>query len=161
MNQRTVRELARATIVAGLAGGVAMVPIGLLVRASGKDVNVYGELTAQLFFASTSPLALLAVHVVVSLSLAAPLAFLATRVHVASWALGLAWAIAAWLLLNLWLLPLFFSRPSAWAEGWLALWPGFVVHAVYGLAAGGALRWVASPRLADGSPLSAVHPTKK
>lgn len=141
-------ETARATLLSGLAGGVAMIPVGLLLRALGEEVNVYGELTARLLFDSTSPLALLVVHVGVSVGLAAPLALLAVRARVASPALGLAWALAAWVLLNLWALPAAFGRPSAWTGGVEALWPGFVVHAVYGLAAGGALRRFASPRVA-------------
>lgn len=113
-----------------------MVPVGLLLRALGKDVNVYGELTARLLFGSASPLALLAVHAAVSVGLAAPAAYLAARKPAASWTIGFVWAVGAWLVLNVLLLPSIFDRPSAWTGGWPALWPGFVVHAAYGLALG-------------------------
>lgn len=145
MSRPTLGDLARATIVAGLAGGAAMIPFGLLLRALGKDVNVYGALAAQLLLGSTSPIALIAVHVAVSVGLAAPAAFLAARRPGASWTIAFAWAFVAWLTLNVWLLPILFGRSSAWTGGWAALWPGFVIHAVYGLALGGALRWIAFP----------------
>lgn len=141
-------ETARATLLSGLAGGVAMIPVGLLLRARGEEVNVYGELTARMLFGSASPLALLVVHVGVSLGLALPLALLAVRKRVASWAIGLAWAVAAWVLLNLWALPAAFDRPSAWTGGMAAVWPGFVVHAVYGLVVGAVLRRVTPARVA-------------
>lgn len=158
MSRRPFLEIARATLAAGLAGGAAMVPAGLLVRASGGDVNVYGELTARLLFGSASPLALLVVHVAVSVTLAAPLAALAVHARVASWTLGFAWAVAAWILLNLWILPAAFDRSPAWTGGVLAIWPGFAVHAVYGLVVGGTLRRVASrPRGLSATPPARLH----
>lgn len=143
----------------GLAGGALMVPVGLILRAQGKDVNVYGELTARVLLGSTSPPALLAVHVAVSLALAAPAALLAARKPAASWAIGFSWPVAAWLLLNVWLLPLLFDRPSAWSLGWPALWPGLLVHVAYGAGLACVLGWLADARVGDVPPRgSQGHP---
>lgn len=114
-----------------------MVPIGLVIRQGlGLDVNVYGELAAQMLLGSTAPPALLAVHAAVSIALALPIAWCATRSRIAGWKWGVAWGIGGWLVLNTWLLPLAFGRPSPWASGANALWPSFVVHVVYGVVAG-------------------------
>lgn len=140
----------QASVLVGLLGGGAMVPVGLVLRHGfGQPVNVYGELTAGLLFGSTGPAALLATHVLVSVALAVPLVAVCGQRACRGWLVGTAWGIATWLVLNTWLLPAYFGRPSPWIA-WTGLWAGLLIHVVYGSVAGwGAGRF--GPRGAKGS----------
>lgn len=116
-----------------------MVPVGLVLRHGfGQPVNVYGELSAALLFGSTGPGALLATHLLVSVALAVPLVIVSGFLARGQRLVGVAWGVATWLLLNTWLLPAFFGRPSPWRSG-TGLWAGLVIHIVYGWVAGWAL----------------------
>lgn len=133
------RVVVHRSLIAGLVAGAAMVPIGVALRAAGRPVNVYGELLVRAVLGSAPPVALAALHIAVSVSLAAPFVLVThrRRLHPA-W--GLAYGVASWALVNATVLPLWFSRPTAWSLGLGAAWPSLLVHAVYGAVLG---FWVA------------------
>jgi len=127
-------------LLAGTVGGVAMIPVGMLIRhAAGGTVNVYGELVVERLLGHVARWALFVEHMLVSWVLAIPLVLLAARLDRGIVAAGLAYGVAIWLVVNALALPWLFGRPTPWALGWPAIWPSLVVHAVYGLAAATAL----------------------
>jgi len=135
-------RVARRVALAGLAGGLAMIPVGLVIRhLAGGSVNVYGELVVERLLGVASRPALVAEHVLVSLVLALPLVLAAGRVAGRFLVgLGVAYGAAIWLVLNSLALPWAFGRATPWTLGWAAIWPSLTVHVVYGLAAASSLR---------------------
>ena len=130
------RLMARAGI-AGVAGGVAMIPVGILLRrVLGYSLNVYGELLLQTLLGRTPAWALAVEHFLISWGMALPLvAVLGHLRRARPFAVGAAYGAVIWLVVNSLALPLAFGRPTPWQLGWPAIWPSLAVHLVYGLAA--------------------------
>lgn len=130
---------------------MAMVPLGLGLRASGRPVNVYGELLVRSILGTASPVALAALHALVSVALAAPFVL-------ASWhrrfgpLWGAGYGALSWAVLNATVLPVWFSRPTAWELGLGAAWPSLAVHVVYGLVLGVAVDRTAKSRRTGNRP---------
>lgn len=124
----------RDVLVAGISGGAAMVPLGAgLELGGGHDVNVYGELAVEAVIGSAPGWALLLEHILISLTLALPLALvLGRRGRMPAVAIGILYGAGAWLALNSLLLPAVFARPTPWALGWEAIWPSLTLHLAYG-----------------------------
>lgn len=127
----------RAIAVAGLAGGLAMVPIGLVLRTAFElPVNVYGELVILRLVGRLDPLLLALEHVAVSVAMAGPLVVLLHRTgHRAAVPIGLLYGGSAWLIVNSLALPAVFSQPTPWQIGPSAIWGSLIVHLVFGLVA--------------------------
>ncbi len=125
----------RSLAIAGLAGGLAMVPTGLVLRfAFGLSVNVYGELVVLRIAGLLDPLLLAVEHLIVSLAMAAPLVGILHRVgHRAAIAIGLLYGGSAWLVVNSLALPVIFGQPTPWQIGPSAIWGSLLVHLVFGL----------------------------
>lgn len=126
----------RASLVAGLVAGAAMMPVGAVLRATGHAVNVYGELLTRSLLGSTPFIALFALHAVVSVTLAVPFVAVTRCRGGAGPALGAAYGVASWALLNATLLPLWYGRPTGWELGLVAVWPSLLVHLIYGVTLG-------------------------
>lgn len=123
----------RSAVVAGAAGGAAMIPVGVGLELGGHGVNVYGELVVKTVLGGAPGWALLLEHVLVSLTLAVPLVLaLDRRGRVPAPAVGILYGAGAWLVINSLLLPALFSRSIPWTVGWEAVWPSLTVHLVYG-----------------------------
>ena len=143
------RLMARAGI-AGLAGGVAMIPVGVLLRrVLGYSLNVYGELLLRTLLGRTPVWALAVEHFLISWGMALPLvAFLGPLRRASPFAVGAAYGAVIWLVVNSLALPLAFGRPTPWQLGWPAIWPSLAVHLAYGVAASAAAvqvdRWRAA-----------------
>ena len=125
----------RSLVIAGLAGGLAMVPIGLVLRfAFGLPVNVYGELVVLRIAGRLDPFLLALEHVAVSLAMAAPLVAILHRVgHRTAIVIGLLYGGLAWLIVNSLALPAIFGQPTPWQIGPSAIWGSLTVHLVFGL----------------------------
>ncbi len=121
-------------LIAGMVGSLAMVPFGILLRATGHRVNVYGELLIQTLLGHPSPVAMFVQHLAIGGASAVPLAFLLRRTRAAPLPLGLAYGAAMWVAVNSFALPLAFGRATPWQLGWEAIWPSLLVHLVYGIA---------------------------
>ena len=140
-------------MLAGLAGGLAMIPVGLALRAAGLPVNRYGELLAVQLTGSGQLAVVAAIHLAVSLLSAVPLA-LARHIHpferIPAPLFGAGFGAGYWLAINAVALPWWFSRASPFAEGADAVWPSLLVHVLYGVVAatvlGRAERRRTSPR---------------
>jgi uncharacterized membrane protein YagU involved in acid resistance len=127
-------RLASVGVIAGVAGGAAMVPLGLLVRALGAPVNVYGELLLARLTGQVQPLGLFVEHALVSIALAGPLVLVIWRLRMRSaYLVGLAYGAMAWALVNATILPVVFGRPTAWQLDISESWGSLAVHLVYGL----------------------------
>lgn len=127
--------------VAGLSGGVAMMPVGALLRALDHDVNEYGEAVLATLTGTTSapaePLLAIALHLVVSCLAAIPLAVaLPARATTAQAStIGLAYGGGWWATINALALPWLYRRPTPYELGWADIWPSLLVHAIFGVVA--------------------------
>ncbi len=137
---RAAEGLLLRAAVAGIAGGLAMIPVGLLLRrVLGYSLNVYGELLVHKVLGHVSPWALALEHFLVSWGMALPLVALASR-RGASLGMGALYGAAIWLVVNSLLLPVAFGRTTPWGLGWSAIWPSLAVHVLYGTVAAAAAR---------------------
>lgn len=142
-----LRSVARTASRAGVLAGVAMIPPGLVLRATGQSVNVYGEFAVRAAFGRSPPGAMLLFHLVVSVALATPFVAL-VRSGSRGLVAGTLYGALAWALLNGTLLPILFARPTAWQGGFAPVWGSIAVHLIYGAVLG-----VAAQRLrASGTP---------
>lgn len=123
--------------IAGIVGGVAMIPFGLVLRwVLGYSLNVYGELLVRAILGRVSPWALAIEHFLIAWGMALPLvALLAWRRRAGPLLLGALYGAGIWLVVNSLLLPVIFGRPTPWRLGWPAIWPSLLVHVVYGAVA--------------------------
>lgn len=123
----------REVFLAGLAGGLAMVPFGMAARLLGASVNVYGELMLLRLVGHVSSILLLIEHLLLSWVMAIPLVI---GLHLASHRLaviiGLGYGAATWLVVNSLALPMLFGQPTPWQIGWSAIWGSLLVHLVFG-----------------------------
>jgi uncharacterized membrane protein YagU involved in acid resistance len=132
-----MRRLVVNAGLSGLAGGVAMIPFGLLLRrVLGYSLNVYGELLVKTLLGSVPPWAMAVEHLLISVAMALPLVVLVGRTARRSpLLLGALYGAAVWLVVNSLLLPAAFGRPTPWRLGWSAIWPSLMVHVIYGTVA--------------------------
>lgn len=131
---------------AGSLGGLAMVPVGVLLRLGGYPVNVYGQLLLQVLVGRAPVWALLVEHFLVSWALALPLLLVTVgrpRRALAPWLVaGVVYGTLIWTVLNSLALPFLFGQPTPWRIGWSAIWPSLLVHLVYGVVTAAAVRWL-------------------
>ncbi len=126
-------SLARRSVAAGTAGGLAMMPIAaVLKRGLGREINVYGELVAQAVVGRADVWVLALQHFAISWALAVPLAALSVRQRSTALVVGLAYGGLIWFSINSLALPWIFGRPTPWWIGWSAIWPSLILHLVYG-----------------------------
>ncbi len=155
-------------VVAGVVGALAMVPVGLALSVAGFEVNRYGELLAEQLTGTRRPVVLLALHLVIGVVSAVPLAVAAAALRPRpgiAVAGGVVYGATYWLVVNALALPLLYRRPAPWTEGAAAVWPSLLVHVVFGLAAAiviaraQARAGFARPR--PGQPPGGRHDTRK
>lgn len=132
---RAVIRCPRRITIAGLAGGLAMIPVGLVLRFMfGQSLNVYGELVVTRIAGRLDPFILAAEHAAVSVALAAPLVVTLDRLgHRAAPVVGLIYGGSAWLAVNSLVLPWIFDQPTPWQIGSRVIWGSLIVHLVFGL----------------------------
>lgn len=137
MTPRAIAEAGRPwlrhTLLVGVAGSLAMVPVGLAAGALGASVNVYGELVLRALTGSAHPLLLAVEHLLIGWATAVPLVVvLQLARHRHAVALGIAYGAGAWLLVNSLALPFAFGQPTPWQVGISAVWGSLLVHLVFG-----------------------------
>lgn len=117
-----------------------MIPPGMLLTATGYEVNHYGRLLVEWLLGTDHRAALLAVHLLIGLISALPLALAWSRAGRGlgvqnALLLGAAYGTGYWLIVNTLALPILFGRAIPWSEGTGALWPSFALHLVFGTVA--------------------------
>ncbi len=147
-------KLLTKAALAGIAGGAAMVPLGLALRRGlGIPLNVYGELLVRAILGRPSAWAMAIEHVLVSWTLALPLVALPSLVRRGhALAVGALYGAALWLCVNSLILPAAFARPTPWQLGWPSIWPSLAVHVLYGAVAVPVARRLARPVAVSPAP---------
>ena len=155
---RAVIRCLRRIAIAGLAGGLAMIPVGLVLRFEfGQSVNFYGELIVIRITGRLDPLLLAIEHGAVSLAMAALLVVTLDRLgHRAAPAVGLVYGGTAWFVVNSLVLPWIFDQPTPWQIGSQAIWGSLIVHLVFGLVVALVSRHLARARSTPVRALSGV-----
>lgn len=129
--------VAGRSIAAGTLGGMAMVPVGMVLLSAGYEVNKYGELVIRQLLGQFLYSAMAIEHFAISVGMAVPfVAVLARRPMRHPVLLGAGYGAFAWLAVNSLALPLAFGQPTPWQLGIDAIWPSLLVHVVYGLVLG-------------------------
>ena len=133
--------LLRTAAVSGIAGSIAMVPFGLVIRrVLGLPLNRYGESVLRLLAGRVTPLGLALEHLLIGWAMALPLVGLSKGRWVTHpEAVGAAYGATIWLVVNSLALPYAFAQPTPWSLGVNAIWPSLLVHVVYGVVAAGVL----------------------
>jgi uncharacterized membrane protein YagU involved in acid resistance len=128
------RRLLIETLKSGTIASLAMLPFGLAFKAAGLRVGHYGPKFASLFVDDPTPMFLFAQHIVLGWASALPLLLLLTRVAVRASpiAIGAAYGVAYYVVVNSLALPLYFSDPTPWQLGLAYVLPSLVVHVVFG-----------------------------
>lgn len=124
----------RRIATSGLAGGLAMIPVGLVLRFMfGQTVNVC-ELIVIRVAGHLDPVLLAIEHFAVSLAMAAPLVVILDRLgDRAAPAAGLVYGGTSWFVVNTLILPWIFDQPTPWQVGSQAIWGSLIVHLTFGL----------------------------
>lgn len=133
----------------GTIASLVMVPAGLLFKALGMRVGHYGPKFAQLWVADPGPALLFAQHLLIGWVSALPLLWclLRWRGNASPLAMGLAYGVGYYVLVNSLALPWWFGDALPWQLGWATVCPSLIVHMVYGASIGWtARRFVATQR---------------
>ena len=123
-------------IAAGTFGALVMMPPGLVFRALEMRVGHYGPKFASLYLDNPGQPELFLQHLVLGWISALPLCALALRDAPVSGvlAIGAAYGVAYYILLNSLALPLYFGDPLPWQLGIAVIIPSLVTHIVFGAA---------------------------
>ncbi len=133
-------------IRAGTMAGVAMIPFAAVFRARGLRINEYGRKTLELVVGAVpSPLhevLTFVEHLLVSWILALPAVPVLRRLPGRGTRLlgGALYGGGLYVGLNSLALPFAFGDPTPWTLGWPTVAPSLVVHLVYGVVLGLAVR---------------------
>lgn len=161
-SRSTAVIIAGRSVAAGALGGISMVPVGLVLNATGFQVNKYGELLLEKVLGQFLYSAMAIEHFAISIAMAVPLvALLTLRRQRHPILLGLGYGAAIWFVVNSLALPIAFGQSTPWQLGVNALWPSLLVHVVYGLVVAAVatrdIRRYAQPEPAFPAP-AAAHP---
>lgn len=133
-------------IRAGTLAGLAMIPFAAVFRARGLRINEYGRKTLELVVGAVpSPrheVLTFVEHLLVSWVLALPAVPVLRRLpgRGARAAVGAVYGGGLYVGLNSFALPFAFGDPTPWTLGWRTILPSLVVHLVYGVVLGLAVR---------------------
>lgn len=133
-----ITSLLKESVRSGTIASLAMMPFGFLFQFSGLRVGHYGPKFAELLFGNTTPPMLFVQHLVIGWLSALPLLvlLLASRAIAAPVAIGAAYGLLYYLLVNSLALPLYFEDPLPWQLGLDVIFPSLVVHLVFGASIG-------------------------
>ncbi len=134
-----LRELAGASLRAGIAAGLAMIPFAAVFRARGLRINEYGRKTMELLVGPTEPpleqILSFVQHMAISIGAAWPLLLFLRRIdgRATRVAIGAAYGTGFYVAVNSLALPALFGDPTPWQLGFATVYPSLVVHLVYGV----------------------------
>jgi len=125
----------KESIRSGTIASLVMMPIGFLFRLLDLRIGYYGPKFAALLFDEPSRIVLIAQHLVIGWISTLPLLVILVRYQgfVAPSAIGAAYGLAYYVVVNSLALPLFFGDPTPWQSGFNVIYPSLLVHVVFGV----------------------------
>lgn len=119
-----------------------MMPFGMAFRLAGMRVGHYGPKFAELYSSNPGPALLFAQHMVLGWVSAVPLVMALARVRSFPivMAIGAAYGVGYYIVINALALPIYFGDALPWHLGLPTVLPSLVVHTVFGLAVAYAAR---------------------
>lgn len=132
------RALFKESVRSGTIAALAMMPFGFLFKLLGLRVGHYGPKLAALLFDEPTWIVLLVQHLVIGWVSALPLLVILVRFRslAAPTAIGAAYGLAYYVVVNSFALPLFFGDPTPWQSGFNVIYPSLSVHVVFGACIG-------------------------
>ncbi len=113
-----------------------MMPFGMTFRMAGMRVGHYGPKFAELYSTNPGPALLFVQHMVLGWVSAVPLVLALARVRSfpRAMAIGAAYGVMYYVVVNALALPIYFGDALPWNLGLPTVLPSLVVHTVFGLA---------------------------
>jgi uncharacterized membrane protein YagU involved in acid resistance len=130
--------LLKESILSGTIASLVMMPFGLMFQYFGQRVGHYGpKLAAQLFDHPTLVIQF-AQHLVIGWLSTLPLLLILLRFHrhFSTVAIGAAYGIAYYVLINSLALPFYFGDLTPWQLGFSSIYPSLTIHLVFGASIG-------------------------
>lgn len=140
-------SLLKESVRSGTIASLAMMPVGFLFKLLDLRVGHYGPKFAALLFDQPTQFVQFLQHLVLGWISALPLLVVLVRLHRldAPLAIGAAYGVAYYVLVNSLALPLFFGDVTPWQLGFSSIYPSLLVHVVFGASIGlAAKRFVAN-----------------
>lgn len=128
--------LLRESVRSGTIAALAMMPFGLLFKFLDLRVGYYGPKLGALLFGEPSRLVLFLQHLVLGWASALPLLLILLRLRgtVFPTAVGAAYGLVYYVVVNSFALPLFFGDPTPWQLGFSYIYPSVIIHLVFGIS---------------------------
>ncbi len=132
------RQLLKESIKSGTIASLVMMPFGFLFKFFGLRVGHYGPKLAAVLFDEPTALLQFAQHIVIGWLSALPLLIILSRYRgsFTPIAMGSAYGIAYYLIVNSLALPMLFGEPTPWQLGFNFIYPSLSVHIVFGASIG-------------------------
>jgi hypothetical protein len=130
--------LLKESIRSGTIAALAMMPFGLLFRLLDLRIGYYGPKFAALLVDNPTRLELFLQHLVLGWVSALPLLVILVRLQGKAdpMAIGAAYGLAYYVVVNSLALPLFFGDLTPWQLGFSFIYPSVIVHLVFGVCVG-------------------------
>lgn len=115
-----------------------MMPVGFFFKFLDLRIGHYGPKFAALLFGEYTWPVLMVQHFVIGWLSTLPLLLILVRFRSADApaAIGAAYGLAYYVIVNSLALPLFFGDPTPWQAGLNVIYPSLVVHVVFGVSIG-------------------------
>jgi len=128
----------KESVRSGTIAALVMMPFGFLFRLLELRVGYYGPKLGALLFGEPTRFVLFLQHLVIGWVSALPLLLILVRLHgtAAPMAIGAAYGLAYYVVVNSLALPLFFGDPTPWQLGFSFIYPSVLIHLVFGVCIG-------------------------
>ena len=135
-------SLLKESVRSGTIAALVMIPFGLLLRFLDLRVGYYGPKFGALLFGEPNRFVLFLQHLVIGWVSALPLLLILVRLHgrAAPMAIGAAYGLAYYVVINSFALPLFFGDSTPWQLGFSFIYPSVLIHLVFGICIGASSR---------------------
>jgi uncharacterized membrane protein YagU involved in acid resistance len=128
----------KESVRSGTIAALVMMPFGILFKFLDLRVGYYGPKLGALLFGEPTRFVLFLQHLVLGWVSALPLLFILVRLRgtAAPVAVGAAYGLAYYVVVNSFALPLFFRDPTPWQLGFSYIYPSVFIHLVFGISVG-------------------------
>lgn len=133
-----ILPLLKETIISGTIASIVMMPVGFIFQYIGLRVGHYGPKLAALLFTEPGPVILFSQHLLIGWLSTLPLLLILLRLHrlASPVAIGAAYGLGYYVLINSLALPLYFGDLTPWQIGFNVIYPSLIVHLVFGASIG-------------------------